>query len=82
MRFACKIALCVVAVTLIASYASATVINGQFRDTGGGPDNGPYTGPGAYPDGTNYTWNNLQVTGGGFSSPLKKSLGMNIVLPS
>ncbi len=56
------------AVTLVTSYASATVINGDLSDTGGGANDGLYVGQGAYSDPGNNYWNNLQVTSGGTSS--------------
>ncbi len=44
MRFVSKIALVGLAVTLIASYASATVINGEVVGIAGGPAEGQYSG--------------------------------------
>ncbi len=59
MRFACKIALCVLAVTLIASYASATVINVSIVGTAGGARLGAVFRPGRYSDPGNNYWNYL-----------------------
>ena len=75
MRFACKIALVVLAVTLIASYASATVINGDIQESNG--TSGTYSGQGAYSDGSNNYWTAVTLSGDTdyTSKPLYDSTG-------